>query len=320
MSEAAESGYDRSLLLVVARLFYLEDRSKVEIAKELNLSRFKVARLLEEAREQQIVTIQLHDEGQEIPELSSALAERLGLRRAVVVESHGSLDAVRHQIGQAAAEHLQRTLRDGDSLGISWGRTINAMTESLTTLPRVSVTQLTGTVGNDLTQSPVEMVRKVARSSGGSAHAVFTPMVVADPRTASALREQHEIAEVLDRLNHLNTAVLALGSWVPPESQLLVSLEPHEQSRLLAQQVVAEVGATLLAADGTQVAEDFSARCIAITTQQLRQVDRVILVAGGARKAQAALAVSRSGFVAEIITDRALAETLLLAKHAPTMR
>ena len=101
------------------------------------------------------------------------------------------------------------------------------MTESLTSLPRVSVTQLTGTVGSDLSQSPVEMVRKIALSSGGSAHAVFTPMVLADARTAESLRTQPDVAEVLGRLKHLNTAVLALGSWAPPESQLRDTLPDH---------------------------------------------------------------------------------------------
>lgn len=302
---------DRSLLVAVARRFYLEDRSKVEIANELGLSRFKVARILELARERNIVTIELHDEGSEIPELSAELAAVLGLQHAVVVESHGSPEAVRRQIGRAAAEHLQRTLQDGDSLGISWGRTINAMTEALTSLPRVSVTQLTGTVGNDLSQSPVEMVRKVARSSGGSAHAVFTPMVVADAQTARSLRTQPDVAEVLSRLEHLDTAVLALGSWAPPESQLRDTLPTKERRRLEKQGVVAEVGATLIDDDGTEVGAAFSARCIAISTDQLRGVGRVVLVAGGERKAKAATAVAKAGFVAEMITDRALAEAIL---------
>ncbi len=302
---------DRSLLVAVARRFYLEDRSKVDIASELGISRFKVARMLELARERNIVTIQLHDAGSEIPELSARLATRLGLQGAVVVESHGSADAVRRQIGQAAAEHLQRTLRDGDSLGISWGRSITAMTESLTSLPRVSVTQLTGTVGNDLSQSPVEMVRKVADSSGGSAHAVFTPMVVADARTADSLRRQPEVSEVLSRLEHLSTAVLSLGSWAPPESQLRDTLPAKDRRALEEQGVIAEVGATFVDDAGAEVAEGFSARCIGITSDQLRRVGRVVLVAGGERKARAALAAARTGFVAELIADRALAEAVL---------
>ena len=41
----------------VARLFYFDGRSKVQIADELGISRFKVARLLELARASGIVRI-----------------------------------------------------------------------------------------------------------------------------------------------------------------------------------------------------------------------------------------------------------------------
>ena len=39
------------LMASVARRYYLEGKSKIEIAEELGLSRFKVARLLETARQ-----------------------------------------------------------------------------------------------------------------------------------------------------------------------------------------------------------------------------------------------------------------------------
>lgn len=52
----------RRLLVITARRFYLEDRSKTEIAEELGVSRFKVARLLEQARVTGVVTITVHDQ------------------------------------------------------------------------------------------------------------------------------------------------------------------------------------------------------------------------------------------------------------------
>jgi DNA-binding transcriptional regulator LsrR (DeoR family) len=42
---------------LVARRFYLDKRSKVQIADELGMTRFKVARLLELARARGIVSI-----------------------------------------------------------------------------------------------------------------------------------------------------------------------------------------------------------------------------------------------------------------------
>ncbi|MDF9277434.1 sugar-binding domain-containing protein [Arthrobacter sp. EH-1B-1] len=311
MSAPLGETVDRSLLVAVARRFFLEDASKVEIAKELGLNRFKVARLLELARELGVVTIELDDGGAVIPDLSARLAQQLGLRHATVVESHGSPDAVRRQIGLAAAEHLQTTLKDGDALGVSWGRTIRAMAAALPTLPRIAVVQLTGTVGAELADSPVEMVRMVAQNSGGSARTIFTPMVVDDARTAASLRAQSDVANVLALMDHLDAAVLALGSWAPPDSQLRETIPTPIRSILEDQGVVAEVGALLIADDGSVVAHDFTDRCIAITEKQLRETARIVLVGGGARKARAAAAVAKSGLVTEIVTDRALAEAVL---------
>ena len=65
MSEGAlhaEPAGPRELLQLaaVASQYYLDGRSKVEIGQDLGLSRFKVARMLQEARERGIVQIQIH--------------------------------------------------------------------------------------------------------------------------------------------------------------------------------------------------------------------------------------------------------------------
>jgi DNA-binding transcriptional regulator LsrR (DeoR family) len=56
MSDRHATGPARLVLAAaVARRYYLEGETKVEIAGQLGLSRFKVARLLEEARASGIV-------------------------------------------------------------------------------------------------------------------------------------------------------------------------------------------------------------------------------------------------------------------------
>ena len=160
---------DRGRLIQAARLFYLDDRSKVEIAQELGVSRFKVARMLEQARAEGLVTITLHDQGAELRDLSRTLAEKLGLSEAMVIAADGDSLVRRQQVAAAAAEMLAATLRDGEVLGITWGRTLTDMTERLTELPRIAVVQLTGTVGSRLDRSPVEVVRRLSKATAGSA-------------------------------------------------------------------------------------------------------------------------------------------------------
>lgn len=71
----------------IARRYYVDGRSKVEIADEFRLSRFKVARLLDLARSSGMVRIEISHPGSIDLDLSARLQETLGLRRAIVVDT-----------------------------------------------------------------------------------------------------------------------------------------------------------------------------------------------------------------------------------------
>ena len=71
----------------VARRHYLDGQSKVEIAEGLGLSRFKVARLLEVARESGLVHIEIRHPGHIDVELSAQLQDRFGLQHSIVVDT-----------------------------------------------------------------------------------------------------------------------------------------------------------------------------------------------------------------------------------------
>ena len=309
---------ERRLITSVARRFYLDDVSKVQIAQEFGLSRFKVARLLEQARASGIVTITLDDGGLPDDALSTRLCEHLRLTECLVVGTHGSDVDARRQVGGAAAALLTDTLGAGDVLGLAWGRTITAMTAELRSLPPVSIVQLTGVVGSDLAESPVEVVRRASRRAGGQAHAIFAPLLLNDAATAAGLRRQPDVAQVLALFSRITVAFVAVGSWDPPISQLRELMSPQERAELERQGVRAEVAGVLIDQEGNLVGEEMAARCLSITATQLAAVPRVVAVAAGAAKASAVMAVTRSGLISTLVSDRALAEALLaMPSRAP---
>jgi DNA-binding transcriptional regulator LsrR (DeoR family) len=307
---------DRGLMVLAARRYYVDDVSKVQIADELGVSRFKVARLLEQARQTGVVTIAIHADGLRDPVLAERLRAHLGLDRVTVIETSGDPDAVRHQVGKAAAEILGATLHRGEVLGLAWGRTLTAMSAALPPLPRVDVVQLTGAIGTDIDESPVEIVRRVALRAGGTARPIFAPLVVDDARTAAALRRQPDVAAALRMFDSVTTAVVSVGSWEPPDSQLLRTISEDERLSLLAAGVRAEVASLLVSDEGELVAPGFQERCVTIDVEQMRAIPRIMAAAGGAQKARAVAAIVRAGLCTELVTDRALAEALL-AMPAP---
>ena len=96
------------MLHMVAKLHYLSDLSQVQIAKQLGLSTATISRLLQRARAEGIVRIEVRD--LVAPDaLGALLAERLGLRQVSVVEAPvGALGALAAPLsGLLLAENLK---------------------------------------------------------------------------------------------------------------------------------------------------------------------------------------------------------------------
>ena len=306
-----DESFDRAVVVRAARAYYLDDLSKIQIAEELGVSRFKVARLLELARSSGIVTISINDDGVYDDARSARLRDALRIETAVVVGAVGDDEAVRHTVGRAAAALLSATLTDGEVVGMGWGRTLSATAEALQRLPSVSVVQLTGATEMTRHLSPVEIVRRMGLHSGGAVTPIFAPLVTDNAETAATFRRQTDIARALAMYADVSTAVMSVGSWQPPSSQLFDSLTGQEQQELTARGVVAEIGVTLVDVDGNEVAPDFAERCVAVTSVQLRAIPRVIVVAAGKAKATAVLALARAGLVTEVVADAELADAVI---------
>ena len=78
---------DHLLKVKVSKLFYQQNLSKVEIGKNLRFSRFKVAKLLEDAVNKGIVNIQINEPENSHFELENDLEKRIKIFRACVVDS-----------------------------------------------------------------------------------------------------------------------------------------------------------------------------------------------------------------------------------------
>src|SRR5579864_4282973 len=226
----------------VAREFYLEGISKVEIADRLGISRFRVARLLDSARETGMVRIEIGLPGGSLDAgLSAELCSAFGLKHAFVFNFPDTDEpALRRRLGEAAGQALMDLISPGDVLGLSWSRTLSGLTAALTQMPPCPIVQLTGAVpppdGRDL----LELVRGVARVGGGTAHVFYAPMLVDDAATATAIRRQGDIAEAFALIPSVTIAVVSIGAWQPGLSTIYDAITPAERAELAAAGVRAE--------------------------------------------------------------------------------
>jgi DNA-binding transcriptional regulator LsrR (DeoR family) len=296
----------------VARRYYLEGASKSEIAAELGLSRFKVARLLERARATGLVRIELDAPGEINLELSVRVRSAYGLRHCIVIEAPEDDDALlRGALGRAAAELLSEIVEPGDVLGVSWARSLMAMRGSLTRLPACDVVQLTGALSLPADESPVELVRDLARRSNGRGFFYYAPMVLPDALTARVLRTQPDVAHALSRFADVTKAVVGIGAWQQGLSTVADALSEHEREELYDLGVRGELSGVQFDGDGQPVITPLTDRLIGIDAAQLHAVPEVIALAYGAPKTAAVDAAIRGGLITSLVTHTAMARELL---------
>jgi DNA-binding transcriptional regulator LsrR (DeoR family) len=303
--------------VTVARRYFLDGRTKTEIAAEFEVSRFQVARLLEWARSEHLVQIRVLD-----PQgLDSALSERLRssyrLDNVVVVSLPDMPEEiVRVDLARLAAQYLEARLQPDDVVGLAWGRTIDRLVDFLGEIPPVATVQIAGGMQPVAhAMSGTELVRSFATRAHGSVYPILAPFVVQDPDTAKRLRREDVISSTFDMFSKISIAVVGIGSWHPPTSLLLASLSGEDATQLFDLGAEADICASVFDRNGVEIGAYLSPRAMCISTEQLRAIPEVIAVAGGVGKSQAIEAALRSGVVNTLITDSVVAARLLAGQN-----
>ncbi len=318
---ASADGRDLWAAEKVARRFYLDHRSKMQIAAEMNLSRFRVARLLNLAHSAGIVTISVSDTGSVDGALSLDLQDHFQLTNALVLSTPKDADdaMLRQLLGGAAADLLSSSVTKRDVLGLGWARTVLAMVANLSSLAPCPVVQLSGALTRpDVESDSIELVRTVARISGGTPALFYAPMITASPTAARAINAQADIAAARARYDQVTIAVVGVGGWSPPASTLCEAITADDLSAALHRGVYADLSGVLIDKRGRPVRTVLSDRIIGISAAQLRAVPNVIGIAYGAAKVGATHAAISGGYVNTLITHASFARALL--DHEPTGR
>ena len=297
----------------VARHFYLEGVSKVDIADRLGISRFRVARLLDSARETGMVRIEIGLPGGTLDAgLSAELCAAFGLRHAFAFNFPDTdQPALRRRLGEAAGQALMDIVTPEDVLGMSWARSLSELAAAVTRMPPCPIVQLTGAVpppdGRDL----LDLVRSVARVSGGPAHVFYAPMIVDDASTAEAIRRQADVAGAFALVPSVTITMVAIGAWGPGLSTIYDALGADEREAIARLGVCAEMAGVFLGEAGRPVPTPLDSRMIVTPGTAIATMPCVIAVAYGVSKCAAVQAAIRGGMIHGLVTHTSLARALL---------
>jgi DNA-binding transcriptional regulator LsrR (DeoR family) len=303
----------KALLTRVAWLYYVEQLGQQEVADRLRLSRVKVARLLQRARDENIVEIRIADAGAPCLATERQLVKQFGLRDAIVVPADGG-DRLRQHLGQAAALYLERILRDGDVLGIGSGATVSEIPNYISpgNHARCLVVELIGGLSRtDRTVNPYDCSWRLAEALGVKSEHLQVPAMVENATIKEMLLEDSVTRAALERAASSDVAVIGVGQLDSPIRATMDYIPPHLQDSLAASGAVGDILLRFFDAAGMPVPASFDNQVIGLSMEQLRQLPLVIAVAGGVEKAQALSGALHGGLIDVIICDQATALIVL---------
>jgi DNA-binding transcriptional regulator LsrR (DeoR family) len=297
----------------VARRYFVERQTKIQIAEDLGISRFKVARLIDEAVEAGLVRFQIDETGEIDAQLSDRLRRKYALRNALILAGPDlPCSALFEPLGRAAASLLEEVLTDGCVLGVAWGRTLAATAKAISRLPKISVVQVAGGLTTlEFPQNSADLVSRMAAAGDGTAYPIFLPMWVEDASLVKRLRTEPSVAQVLERYDRIDVLVSGIGSWNPPVSCLHDAFSKAWKRQVLAAGVRADLCATLIDDTGEVVPSPLDKLGLALNAKQIRRIPERVAIAGGLEKASAILAALKGNWITTLVTDAGVARRLL---------
>jgi len=305
-------------LYKVAQAYYEDELTQQQVAERFSLSRSKVSRLLQEARDEGVIEIIVVPPSGTMAEAERRLEKRYGLDEVtiVTVSDPEDLASVKRELGPAAADCLLRSLAPNDVVTIAWGMSILAMVDAVPSrsLPSVTIAQISGGLGGGGERDhSCQLTLELARKLGAKPHLLQAPGVASTVGAAQAIRSDTVVAETLELAATAKVGVVGLG-LLTEDSMLLQQgtiLSGQDVETLREARAVGDIALRYLNRHGEPIDLEINERTIGLTIDEIKEIPRVIGIAGGKAKSDIIRAALRGQILDVLITDHAVARALL---------
>lgn len=306
----------KKLLYKIAKAYYEDNLTQEEIGKLFGVSRIKVSRLLQQARDERIVQVTIIPPVESNVELERELAAQYGLDEVIIV-SPSSYDKtiLTRELGPATVDYLLRCLQGDEVLSISWGTTLLSVIEALSvqSWPEMKIVQMLGGLGRPESETyGADLVHRMALAFNAKPRLISAPGIVNSKLVRDALLDDHQIASTLALAAQADVALVGIGRPTP-DSVVMQSgiLTEGEFAELQSCGAVGDIALRFFDASGRPIQHEICDRMIGLDLDQIRKIPRVIGAAGGEAKVEVIRAALRGKLINVLVTDERTALSLL---------
>jgi lsr operon transcriptional repressor len=296
-----------SLVRKTAWYYYMENYTQQQISQMMGVSRAKVIRLLEGAREQGVIQFVFRQEDTEHMYVERSLIERFGLDDVFVIPTPDGISDLRDSIARAAALYVSDHLKADGFLNIGYGDTVGMLLNHLANTHRskLNIVSLTGGVSYYLPKITSNIFET-------KLFLTPSPLVVSSSGLRNALLDEPSIKEVYRMTEFADMSIVGIGATEDDATVLRNGILSKSELALLKMQgAVGDVLNHFYDEDGELVDSSIESRIISTSLETLQSMRNVVGVAAGPEKVQAIYAALKHGYLNVLITDGKTAHSLL---------
>lgn len=299
--------FEYGLALKASWYYYVENMTQQNISDVMGISRMRVIKLLEHARQKGIIQFHFRSEHAYRMELECRLMQRWGLQDVFIVPVDSTIKNIDLAVGKAAAMYLHNQIHEDCYINWGHGRTLNYTLGNLlqSCEHQLSIVSLTG--GVDYYFPDLRAVYNNANM-----HVIPAPLIMSSREATQAIRSERPVQDIFNMIWHSSMTVVGIGSMSAEATLIKKGVMTSNDFLLLGMQgAVGDILSQFINENGEKIKCSFEERMIAISLEELKKLKNVIGVAAGVSKVPAIHASLRGGYLNKLITDEETAGLLL---------
>lgn len=236
------------------------------------------------------------------------LAKKLQIKQVIVIPGNSDDDAmVRRELGRAAAGLLEEYLGDNMTIAVSGGSTMAMVAENISFgQPQTLVVSARGGLGDKMEYQANTIAALMATKLGGRYRLLHMPEGVSEEVVEAIWANDQNLPAVAQMIKKADILIHSIGQAATMARRR--GLDDGIVEEILRRGAVGESLGHYCDLSGRAV---YVTNSVGLRLDELDTVGRVIAVAGGAKKAQAIIAVARAGREDVLVTDEAAAKAML---------
>ncbi|MDO4555245.1 MAG: sugar-binding transcriptional regulator [Lachnospiraceae bacterium] len=303
-------------IMRIARKYYELHMGQSEIAKEEGISKSTVSRMLQKAEELGYVKVTVEYPLESVDEIERQMKELFHLKDVFVTPNVVDNDAITlKDICRALADNLDRYIKDRTVVGVSWGKTMNCLAESIHKINAkdIRVVQLNGGVSKHTNPTGATRIVDALSGSGDGVGYMFpVPAIVDSKEISDVLKKDSQVRKVLSLAMESQVTIFSVGALSLDSILCEVGYFKEEEYQLLEKEkAVGDIASRFFNIDGQIVDEHLNERVVGLDLEDLKKKQFNIAVAAGLHKVDAILGALRGGYMNVLYTDEKTARELL---------